>query len=624
MTSSASPRPPSTRIPTTTSPDGVAYRDLNGNGVLDPYENPTLPIEARVADLVAQLSVEEKVGLLFHTVIEAGTDGELLETPGPISKSPASTVVMAKLLNHFNVHALGSARSAARWHNNLQALAEQTPHGIPVTISSDPRHGFVENPGASFVAGSFSQWPEPIGLGALGDVEVVRRHGDVTRQEYAAIGIRAALHPTADLATEPRWGRQATTFGANSDVVTELMDAFLQGLQGEKIGPTSVAGTTKHFPGGGPQKDGEDPHFPYGREQTYTGGMFDDHLKPFVRAIARGTSAMMPYYGMPVGLDLDGEPIEQVGFGYNKQIITGLLRERLGFDGVVVTDWELINDNHVGDQVLPARAWGVEDLDSLGRLEKLLDAGVDQFGGEECPELVLELLATGRTTEARVDESVRRLLTVKFQLGLFDDPYVDEDTAEAVVGREDFVADGHRAQAESVTVLANTEVPGGLMLPLREGLKLYVEGVHPDIAGEFGTVVTDPREADVAIVRLKAPFEERNSYFLEQWFHAGSLEFHTDDIRRLHTLAENLPLIVDVTLDRPAILTPVADLANGLVATYGASDRALLEALTGRITPRGSLPFEIPRTMAAVRDSRPDVASDTADPLFGYGHRIEI
>ena len=130
--------------------------------------------------------------------------------------------------------------------------------------------------------------------------------------------------------------------------------------------------------------------------------------------------------------------IEPIGFGYNKQVVTGLLREKLGYDGVVVTDWELVNDNHVGDQVLPARAWGVEHLDPHGRMELILEAGADQFGGEECVEILLDLVAQGRVTEARVDESARRILAVKFRLGLFDDPYVDEDAAAATVGRGDF------------------------------------------------------------------------------------------------------------------------------------------------------------------------------------------
>ena len=167
---------------------------------------------------------------------------------------------------------------------------------------------------------------------------------------------------------------------------------------------------------------------------------------------------------MPIGLEIDGEAIEPVGFGYNRQILTGLLRERLGFEGVICTDWELVNDNHVGDQVLPARAWGVEHLDPSGRMERILEAGADQFGGEECVELLLGLFESGRVPEARLDESVRRLLAVKFDLGLFDNPFVDEDVAEQVVGRGDYLAAGLRAQSESVTVLTNAG-----LLPLAGG-----------------------------------------------------------------------------------------------------------------------------------------------------------
>ena len=217
---------------------------------------------------------------------------------------------------------------AARWHNALQAIAEQSPHGIPVTISTDPRHAFIENAGASFAAKAFSQWPESLGLAALRDADLVREFGDIARQEYCAVGIRAALHPTLDLATEPRWARQSGTFGQDPDLVTELAVAYLKGFQQDSLGPGSVACTSKHFPGGGPQKDGEDAHFPYGREQVYPGGRFADHLKPFPPIIEAGTAAIMPYYGMPIALEVDGEQIEEVGFGYNKQIVTGLLREQ--------------------------------------------------------------------------------------------------------------------------------------------------------------------------------------------------------------------------------------------------------------------------------------------------------
>ncbi|MFL6166941.1 MAG: glycoside hydrolase family 3 protein [Ornithinibacter sp.] len=601
----------------------MRYRDLNGNGVMDPYEDPRLDVESRVDDLLGRLSLEEKVGLMFHTVIEAGADGTVVESAGAISKSPTSVVVLEKHLTHFNVHALDDPRMAARWHNALQALAERTPHGIPVTISTDPRHAFIENAGVSFTATSFSQWPEPLGLAALRDADAVREFADIARQEYVAVGIRAALHPTLDLATEPRWARQAGTFGQDPALVTELGTAYLEGFQQKVLGPDSVACTSKHFPGGGPQQDGEDAHFPYGREQVYPGGRFADHLAPFPAAVEAGTAAVMPYYGMPVALEVDGEPIEQVGFGYSAQVVTGMLREGLGYDGVVVTDWELVNDNHVGDQVLPARAWGVEHLDPHERMERILAAGADQFGGEECVEVLLDLVAQGRVAEERVDESARRLLAVKFRLGLFDDPYVDEDAAARTVGRDDFRAAGWAAQARSVTVLTNELSDAGRLLPLPAGLRIYAEGVRLEVVARHGIPVERPEDADVALVRLSAPFEPRSDLFLESWFHAGSLDFPPGLVVRMQRIAAACPLVVDVTLDRPAVLTPLLPVATAVVASYGTSDDALLEALTGAITPLGRLPFDLPRSMDQVR-AHPEDVPGYDDPLFPFGHGLSL
>ncbi|NNM48004.1 glycoside hydrolase family 3 protein [Knoellia koreensis] len=614
-----------------TSPEGVEYRDLNGNGVMDPFEDPRLTVEERVADLLPRLSLEEKVGLMFHTVIEAGADGTVKEAPGAISKSPTSEVVLGKHLNHFNVHALDDARMAARWYNALQAIAEQSPHGIPVTISTDPRHAFIENAGASFAAKAFSQWPEALGLAALRDADLVREFGDIARQEYVAVGIRMSLHPTLDLATEPRWARQSGTFGQDPDLVTELGVAYLLGFQGDSLGADSVACVSKHFPGGGPQKDGEDAHFPYGREQVYPGDRFADHLKPFPPVIEAGTAAIMPYYGMPIDLEIDGEKIEEVGFGYNKQIVTGLLREKLGFDGVVLSDWELVNDNHVGDQVLPARAWGVEHLTPHERVQRIIEAGTDQFGGEESVELLLDLVRDGRVSEARIDESAARLLAVKFRLGLFDNPYVDEEAAAVTVGRKDFRDAGYAAQAKSVTVLQNGTDGLAPVLPLApaaatgEGARrrVYVENLAPEAAAGLGEVVDRPEDADVAVVRLLAPFDPRSDLFLESWFHQGSLDFQPGLVSRLARIAAACPLVVDVVLDRPAVLTPLLPFASAVVGSYGTNDHALVDALTGTIAPVGKLPFDLPRSMEQVRRHAEDVPGYD-DPLFPFGHGLTL
>lgn len=604
--------------------DGSTFRDLNRNGVMDLFEDPSRPAEERTEDLLSRLSLDEKIGLMFQTVIETGPDGTLLETPGAISKSPTSVVVLDKGMSHFNVHSLPDARLAARWNNALQALAAQTPHGIPVTISTDPRHAFAENVGVGFSAGPFSQWPEAMGLAAIDETETTELFAQIARAEYLAVGIRAALHPQIDLATEPRWGRQLQTFGARPDRVAEHAIAYLAGFQGPELGPTSIACTTKHFPGGGPQKDGEDAHFPYGREQVYPGDRFADHLAPFRAAIQHGTAGIMPYYGMPIGLTLDGEPVEEVGFGYNRQILQGLLREELGFDGVIVTDWELVNDNLVGDQVLPARAWGVEELDARGRMLKILQAGVDQFGGEECVDLLRGLVDEGLVPEARIDASARRLLLVKFELGLFDNPFVDEEQAETVVGAAGHRAAGLDAQSRSVTVLENRLAGPDATLPLTAGSRIYLEGIDPFVAAAYGTVVTTPAEADIAIIRISAPFDPRDDLFLESYFHQGGLEFRPGLVYHLRSIAARVPLVLDIALDRAAVLTPVADVVSALTVSFGVSDVALLRALTGEVPPVGRLPIALPRSMDDVRGVQEDAGLSPDACLYPLGHRVPL
>lgn len=252
-------------------------------------------------------------------------------------------------------------------------------------------------------------------------------------------------------------------------------------------------------------------------------------------------------------------------------------------------------------------------------MEKILEAGADQFGGEECVELLLELLAEGRIPESRIDKSVRRLLLVKFRLGLFDNPYVDEDAAKVLVGREDFQARGFNAQAASLTILENKEHQGKPILPLSPSFMnsaIYVEDIKNDVVLDWGHPVESPENADLAIIRLGAPFESRSDLFLEAWFHQGSLEFPPGLVHRLRRIADNCPLIVIVNLDRPAILTPLAPFVTALAVDYGSSDRAVLAALSGGILSMRKLPVEIPRSMDAVRSSREDVPSDTGNPIY--------
>jgi beta-glucosidase len=590
---------------------------------IDPsFRDSSLPIEDRVERLLAQMTVPEKAGLFFHSMISIGPDGELGEGNPAFGIPSPDDLVAGRQINHFNLLGpLLDPTVAAGWHNKLQELAASTRLGIPVTLSTDPRHSFTDNPGAAFNAAAFSEWPETMGLAAIGDEALVERFADIARREYVAVGLRCALHPQVDLATEPRWARQFATFGEDVELTSRLGAAYIRGFQGNHVeggdfGPGSVSTMTKHFPGGGPQADGEDPHFAYGREQVYPGGQFELHLKPFEAAMAAGARQMMPYYGMPVGTEY-----EEVGFGFNKGVITGLLRERYGYEGIVCTDWGLITGHVIIDAFHPARAWGVEHLSERERMIKCLEAGVDQFGGEYGADLLVEIIESGDVSAERIDVSVRRLLREKFALGLFDEPYVDASRAASLVGTDEFRAAGDAAQRASLTLLTNGENDGASTLPLGNGLSLYVEGIDASVAATYGTVVSSPSEADVAILRLKAPYETRKTAF-ENFFHAGSLDFDAEAIAHVLDVAAEAPTVLDVFCDRPAILTPFVDTAAAIVVNYGASARALLDVLFGAAEPRGSLPFDLPSSMVAVEASRPDVPFDTADPLFRFGHGL--
>jgi beta-glucosidase len=589
----------------------IATRDSvrNDQGMTERRAADT--VDQRVDDLLQRMTLAEKAGMLFQTMIVVGS-GDLADRSSTFRVQSAEHMINNQLLSHFNVvRAADDARALADWHNRLQRLAASTRLGIPITLSTDPRNHFTENVGTAARAGTFSQWPETLGFAAIGSSELVESFADIARQEYLAVGLRLALHPQIDLATEPRWSRISGGFGEDADLTSRLVQAYIRGFQSEQLGPESVSTMTKHFPGGGPQQDGEDPHFAYGREQVYPGNNFEYHLKPFRAAIAAGAAQIMPYYRMPVGTEYD-----EVAFAFNKGIITDLLRGELGFDGIICTDWGLVTDTTILGQPMPARAWGVEHLDDLSRAEMILNAGCDQFGGEARPELVVQLVEQGRIAEERIDVSVRRLLREKFILGLFDEPYLDLDHA-ATVGKTEFVAAGADAQRRAYTLLTNHDQ----ILPLKRGCRLYLEGVAKDVASRYGDVVSDPTDADVALLRLKAPYEPRPGGF-EAMFHAGSLEFPPEERDHHAAICSAAPTIVDLYLDRPAVLTDLAGQAAALLGSYGSSDQAFLDVVFGAAQPEGSLPFDLPRSMAAVEASRSDVPFDTADPVFRFGHGL--
>ena len=596
-------------------PTSVAYRDLNKNGKMDVYEDKSQPIEKRIDDVLKQMTLEEKAGMMFINGARVNEDGSIEDKPatGMFAFAPnALKLIRDKKMNHFNFWAVPPPNVLAKWYNTMQKYVEDSTRlGIPITIASDPRNHFSSSIFA-MTAVSFSQWCEPLGLAAIGDEKLTRQFADISRQEYMAVGIRETLHPQVDLATEPRWPRISGSFSEDAQLSAKMVKAYILGYQGEKLGPNSVATMTKHFTGGGPQKEGLDPHFPFQKGQVYPGNNFKYHIIPFEAAFEVKTAAIMPYYGIPVG-----QTSEDVAMAFNRDIITGLLRNKYKYDGVVCTDWGLITDAKMGPTVWPARAWGVEKLSEEERVKKIIDAGCDQFGGESCVEHVVKLVKDGKLSEARINESIKRLLRQKFQLGLFDDPFVDERKVEAVFTNPESKRLAEESQRRAMTLLKNENN----ILPLKQSsLKIYVKDIKPDVAAKYGTVVSKPEEADIAIIRLKTPFYPVESpIMMARMFHHGDLDFKGKEKDSILQLLKIVPTIVDINLDRPAVIPEINAAAKGLLADFGASDAAVLDVIFGKAKPGGKLPFELPSSMEAVRNQKEDLPYDSKDPLYKFG-----
>ncbi|MDX1286268.1 MAG: glycoside hydrolase family 3 protein, partial [Draconibacterium sp.] len=494
------------------------------------------------------------------------------------------------------------AKTIAEWHNKLQALTESTRLGIPALITSNPRnHVTIDNStGIGLGETVFSKWPGELGMAAMRDFELTREFAETAAKEWTAVGIRKGYQYMADLATEPRWARTEGTFGENAELAANMIREITLGFQGEKLGLHSVALTTKHFPGGGPQVDGQDPHFDWGMDQHYPGGMFDYHLKPFIAAIEAGTSSIMPYYAKPINTEH-----EEVAFAYNKGIINDLLRNKLGFKGIINSDTGPIF-------MMP---WGVEELDIYERYQKAVDAGVDLFSGNADPTPLLETIKKGMISEERIDESITRLLREKFELGIFENPYVDVDAAELIVGNDEFQKRADLALRKSIVLLRNEDS----ILPLKSGTKIYFEKhmisrgsenaknvVSPEENNLDFEFVNSPQEADVNVLWLIPKTAglfgaKEGDIFIE-------LSKNNIDVDYVNKLKAEKPTVVVINFSNPWVISEIdnGDLGN-LLATFGTTSDALLDVLSGKFNPTGKMPFSIPTSTEAVLTNKSDV-----------------
>ena len=363
---------------------------------------------------------------------------------------------------------------AAEWSNNVQAYVEGLGHGIPANNSSDPRHETTANAEYNYGAGGdISHWPTSLGMAATFNPELVFDFGKIAAKEYRALGITTALSPQVDLASEPRWTRFTGTFGGDPKLSADLGRAYIDGFQtsegdveiADGWGYESVVAMVKHWPGGGPEEGGRDAHYNYGKYSVYPGNNLKTHLIPFTEGAfklngpTQCAGAVMPYYTISYGIDPSGN---NVGNNFSKYIITDLLRDKYGYDGIVCTDWGVTRDNEAVEN-FGGMCWGVETLSVADRHYMILKAGADQFGGNNDKEPVLQAFQMGvkefgeEAWNKRICESARRLLMPMFRTGLFENPYLDVDKTKEIVGNKEFMRRGYEAQVKSLVMLKNKQ-----------------------------------------------------------------------------------------------------------------------------------------------------------------------
>lgn len=663
--------------------DGLFFKDLEGTGALLPYEDWRLSPEERARDLAQRLSVEEIAGLMMYSShqmvpffanspFKATYDGKPFEESG--AEAWALTDQQKKFLKedhlrHVLAMLLKDAKTAALWNNEMQAFAESQPHGIPVNISSDPRNG-ASSAGAEYKSGGgqTSAWPEGLGIAATFDPELCREYASIISKEYRALGIATALSPQVDIGTEPRWLRIADTFGAHPLLVSDMGRAFCDGMQSDPAqnggwGSGSVATMAKHWPGGGPCEAGRDAHYPFGKFAVHPGGEEATHLKPFTEGVFHldgptgKTASIMPYYTVTWGMDPSGD---NVGNSYSKFIIQDMLREQAGFDGVVCTDWHITPDPDPKLDSFGSRCYGVEDLSEAERHLRILENGVDQFGGNNNIVPILEAYRLGcekygeDAMLARFRRSAARLLAGSFRCGLFDNPYLDPEESQAVVGCQAHCKAGFDAQVKSLVLVKNNGV-----LPICQRKKVYipgrtiqerksffrsmlpsmtVSGMDKTVVEKYYDWVETPEKADFALVCIDSPITN-GGYTEEEGYIPISLQYrpYTAHTSRVESIGQGdfreqnapnrsyrgktctpanesdldlvldtrkamgeKPVIVVVRMTNPCILSELECAADAILVDFGVQQEAILTIVSGKAEPSGMLPVQLPKDMETV------------------------
>lgn len=654
--------------------DGFKFKDLNGNGKLDPYEDWRLPTNERIRDLISQMNSREKAGMLVlqekkmgrstlegeatsHNGIVSEVEKEVLK-PQPGYEYGTSKMIEDLAIRHIILRETEApASEVTEWVNTLQEIAEETRLGIPVLILSNSRNELTEaqfdgetNPKA------FTQFPGTLGMTATRNEELIQSFAEIGHKEFLHTNIRKGYMYMVDTATDPRWFRTSGTFGENPEDISKIAERIIPAYQGEggQLNEESVALTIKHFPGGGARENGFDPHYEEGKFNVYPteGSLEKYHLPPFAAAIKQNPSSMMPYYAIPSNdkshtpqAPFEADFEEEIAFAYNKQFLTDLLRNQMGFKGYINSD----------TGVLDSCAWGAEDLTKPERVAKMLQAGTDIVSGSNEVEVFQEAIDQGLVAEADLNRALTNLFTEMFKLGLFENPYQDSERADEIVNTEESRAIAYQAHQEAVVLLKNKDNLLPLTSNKTEDKKIYVElltkvyseeemmgrsRIEPasDMSEEIAKlrgqvrqafpeldIVDDYKQADIAILFLEpvsgAYFEATEGYL--------DLQIHQDtnvDLNHIKEIRKHVDkLVIASRYDLPFIPENIEPLADAKLATFNSYIRATLDVILGKASAKGKLPLTLPANDAAVAvDSNGQCTSPNDVPGYDKEKYMDI
>lgn len=590
----------------------LAFKDLNKNGKLDIYEDWRLTADERAKDLASKMSVDQIAGLMLyssHQAIPSGGGGFMqggTYNGKPFAESGAKPSDLSDQqvkfltddnLRHVLVTSVESPETAARWNNNIQAFVEGTGLGIPVNISSDPRHGsdsYAEyNAGAG---GRISMWPGTLGIAATFDPALMKKFGEVASAEYRALGITTALSPQIDLATEPRWSRFDGTMGEDPGLAADMARAYVDGFQtsegAEHIsggwGYHSVNAMVKHWPGGGPEEGGRDGHYGYGEYAVYPGNNLKDHLKPY-KVIMSG--------------------VDQFGGNNDK--------------GPLLEAYQMGVKEH-GEEYMRKRF----EESAVRLLKNILRVGLFENPYLD-PEKTKSTVGNAEFMKAGYDAQLRSVVMLKNSSGTLP------------------------LKKQLKVYIPKRHTPAGRDWFGRETPESWSNPVNLSVVSKYFNVVEKPELADFALVCIASPSgmtgydqvdikAKGNGYvpislqygmykadFAREKSIAGGSPFegftnrsykgksvvsrNTFDMKMVNETKAKMgkkPVVILVDVSNPMVFSEIEKNASAILVHFGIHDQALMDIITGAAEPSGLMPFQMPVDMKTVEEQNEDTPGD--------------